>query len=479
MAAARSSAGAPCGMIAAVSLLLVSTAAAGVSYDVTSYGAVGDGSTDDTLSIAKALADASKAKPSVVHFPAGKSFLTGPLNMSSHMTLLVDGTLLAKSGSNTADGIAAWPQIPPLATYGNSRDGPYRRWSIDGPYWYLQYQAFIYAVNATDIRIAGKGTIDGQGAWWWTKWRREVYYGSAGRPNLVQFVGCRRVEVTGVVLRDSPFWCLHPVLCTDVHVHHMSIRSRTFFPSHSPDASADGIDPDSSRNVMIEHNDVSCGEDNIAIKAGVCGLRSPLACNSLPFRDGTYETRNVTVRYNTFRTGTGISVGSESSGGIRDVHVHDNIVGLCDWDECQGRLALKTALSRGGVIANISFVNNTIYNSTGFIRMQTNYQPLDTPPFGYAPTTVANITFAGNRALGGATDALSRRLRSASFTCSVHDVCEHITVVDNYVEHNSDPWPQWYCEFIHTYEVGRNNTGQAALEKCMRESMKPSIALVV
>ena len=87
--------------------------AASAVYDVTSYGAVGDGSTDDTVSIYKALADASKsARPSVVLFPKNKFFLTGPLNMSSHMTLRVDGTILAKSGNNTADGIKGWLEVP-------------------------------------------------------------------------------------------------------------------------------------------------------------------------------------------------------------------------------------------------------------------------------------------------------------------------------------------------------------------------------
>ena len=220
-------------MIATASVLLASNAAFGASrFDVTSYGAVGDGSTDDTVSIAKALADASKAPPSVVLFPAGKSFLTGPLNMSSQMTLRVDGTIVAKSGNNTADGIAGWPQVPPLPSYGNSRDGPF-----------LQYQAFVFAVNATNIAITGNGTIDGQGDWWWANKRNRSAVRS-GRPNLIQFVGCRGVEVTGVQLRDSPFWCLHPVQCTDVHIHHMSIRARMYAPN------SDGIDPDSSRALL-------------------------------------------------------------------------------------------------------------------------------------------------------------------------------------------------------------------------------------
>merc|ERR1719359_2185673 len=98
--------------------------------------------------------------PSTVLFPAFKTFLTAPLNMSAFMTLQVEGTIRGISGNNTHDGETfirdgGWPQIPPLPSYGNSRDGPY-----------LQYQALIFAQDASNIAITGAGTIDGQGDWW-------------------------------------------------------------------------------------------------------------------------------------------------------------------------------------------------------------------------------------------------------------------------------------------------------------------------
>ena len=431
-------------------------------FDVTTFGAVGDGTTDDTHSIAEAMAAAAavaaSGSPVVVRFPAGKTFLTGPLNMTSSMTLQVDGVIRAKSGNNTAGGISRWPQIPPLPTYGNSRDGPY-----------LQYQAFIYARGAHDIRVNGSGTIDGQGDWWWHNQRNRTALGAAGRPNLLQFVGCAGVEVAGVTLRDSPFWCLHPVLCEDVHVHHVTIRARMYAPN------SDGIDPDSSKNVLIEHNDVSCGDDHIAIKAGVCGASSPNSCLDPNFRDGTYATRNVTVRYNTFRIGMGISVGSESSGGIHDVSIYDNVVGLCEAGHCLDRccgwgpaLHFKTALTRGNAMTNIAFVNNTVYNNTGFIDMETNYQSGDNPPSAYPPTLVANVTFRGNRALGAAT--------GVAFVCSVHDVCENITVEDNVVESASPGADPWHCEFVDTFTVSGNSPG--GLAACMKNSI-PNRSTVV
>lgn len=86
----------------------------------------------------------------------------------------------------------------------------------------------------------------------------------------------------------------------------------------------------------------------------------------------------------------GISVGSESSGGIKDVFIHDNVIGVCEQGSCLDKccgwgpaLHLKTTLTRGQFIENVIFKDNTIYNNTGFIDMETNYQTKsNTPPTG-------------------------------------------------------------------------------------------------
>ena len=254
-----------------------------LDYPVTRFGAVGDGKTDCTEAIAAAITAASRhersfrhAQRPIVRFPSGGVFLTRPFNLSSHLIVEIDGTILAAIGEEME---RRWPRIPPLPTYGRDRDGAKKQ----------RHQALLMGTAAEDIVIRGGGTIDGQGAWWWER----RHHLRAGRPHLIELYNCTRVEVAGITLRDSPFWTVHPVYSEQIHLHHLTIRA----PLYSPNT--DGLDPDSSRHVMIEHNDISCGDDHIAIKVfsapsavyplcsspGQCGLvhcMEPLALARAP-----------------------------------------------------------------------------------------------------------------------------------------------------------------------------------------------------
>ena len=420
--------------------------------NVLDFGAVGDSIADDTAALRRTLRFASSrlggeggeaSATATILFPENYTFCSGPLNLTSHITLQVDGTLRALNWTETD-----WPQILPLATYGNSRDDGY----------YLQYQAFLYASHAHDIRIVGKGVVDGHGQPWWDAFNNKNHdHGSllkAGRPNLVQFVDCHRVEVSGVTLKDSPFWCLHPVLCTDVHIHHIKIRSHMYAPN------SDGIDPDSSRNVLIEDNDVSCGDDHIAIKAGVCGKNSgsPFEdCDKIKaFTDGTYETVNITIRRNIFRIGMGISLGSECSGGIRNVLIEDNLVGVCQPGHCEDgccgwspALHLKTTDTRGGHMKNIVFRNNTIYNTTSVISLETDYQKGHKKIEG-RPTLIQNLSFQSNRGRGTA--------KGINFSCNKDLPCRNVTFLNN----NFDPAASVRCENVQVIDQNGNNICSSA-----------------
>lgn len=431
--------------------------------DVTRFGAIGDGKTDDTQSIRRAIAscNGNQSSPAVVLFPPDKIFLSGPVNITSYTTLQIDGVLRAINGNNTSPESSefyirygGWPQIAPLPSYGVARDNGH---------WTTEFQGFVYSNNASDIAIVGSGTIDGSGNWWW--WvndqlnRTEII--SSGRPNLIQFVNCTNIEIAGVTMRDPAFWCVSVNYCTDAHIHHITIRSRMYSPN------TDGVDPDSCQNVLVEHNDISCGDDAIAIKSGLCGPASPNNCNDEAFTSGRYQTKNVTVRNNIFRIGMGIAIGSTTSGGIKDVYVHDNVIGLCKQGHCEDgccgwgpALHVKTTLTRGGVTENIVFKNNSVYNTSMFILVELGYQSHDSPPKDYPPTKVRGITFIDNKALGGGV--------GANWDCSPFSPCDDIIVINNRVDSVHNPWN---CHNVKTYNVSGNSP--TGLRDCMYRSMHP------
>ena len=423
--------------------------------DVTEFGAVGDGVTDDTAALQRAISDYDG--PRLVHFPANRTFISAPLNLSSDLILQIDGRLEAITNT-TEDFSAKWPQIPPLPNYGSSEDNGR----------YLQYQSFLYANQASNIVIKGDGTIDGMGGWWWATFQNNKSALPAGRPNLIQLVRCTNVEITGVTLKDSPFWTLHPVLSSDIKIHQITIRA----PLYSPNV--DGIDPDSSRNILIEYNDISCGDDHIAIKAGRCGLGDSwvdkIPCQDDPnFSNGNYKTSNITIRYNVFRTGMGIALGSEISGGVEDIHVYQNVIGLCEHgheEEDPGKscgwghgIHFKTTLTRGGYFRNIHFQNNIIYNTTGFLFIETDYQTHAHAPPPYPTTEIKNISLIGNSGLGLAT--------SMTFGCSEHITCKEIKVQDNWLLHGSNG--SYHCSHVDTYQ--EENNSPPGLGKCLYNSI--------
>ena len=221
-------------------------------FDIRSFGAVGDARTDCTPALTQAVAAAERlGRPAVVRVPEG-TFRARSFALASGVTLEVDGTLAGLVGD---DALRDWPTLPPLPTYGRDRDGAKRG----------RYRALVFAQDSRQVAIRGRGTIDGSGAWWWDR-RKSL---KLGRPHLIEFYNTTGVEVTGLTLKDSAFWTVHPVYSSHVHVHGVTIRAPLYAPN------VDGIDPDSCRRVLIEWCDISVGDDHIAIKAGVCGASSP------------------------------------------------------------------------------------------------------------------------------------------------------------------------------------------------------------
>jgi hypothetical protein len=120
-------------------------------------------------------------------------------------------------------------------------------------------------------------------------------------------------------------------------------------------------------------------------------------------------------------------------------------------------------MSRGGVIENVVFRDNVVYNSSSFILLEMDYHQQGkhlNPPKDYAATTVRNISFLRNRAMGGAV--------GASFGCSVNDACHDIVLINNTIANAKTSSP-WSCHYIESYTVSGN--APTGLDECMAKSM--------
>jgi polygalacturonase len=228
-----------------------------------------------------------------------------------------------------------------------------------------RYHPFVFAVGGNNITITGKGVIDGAGAFWWSKASREENHG-IGRPHLLELQGITDVEVTGVTLLNSAFWTFHLVYCKEVHVHHMEIQVPWESACCGSGFNGDGIDVDSSQDVLIDHNYINCGDDHFTILSGV----------GQAGKDYAMPSKNITIVDNKLGSGMGMSVGSSVSGGIEDVLYARNYMNETAGQWGMG-IHIKTRTSYGGYIRNIVFQDNYFENAGipgGAIHIDSGYQ---------------------------------------------------------------------------------------------------------
>ena len=191
----------------------------------------------------------------------------------------------------------------------------------------------ISAYKADDVSITGFGVLDGQGAAWWEKVRAKTLHN--GRPYLLHFEDCTRVTLRDVRLENSPAWTVHPLRCQDVRIEGITIRN----PYDAPNT--DGINPESCRNVRILNCCVDVGDDCITLKSGTEETEAPPPCE------------NILVANCCLVHGHGgIVIGSEMSGGVRNVAVTN-----CIFTGTDRGLRVKTRRRRGGTVENITLSN--------------------------------------------------------------------------------------------------------------------------
>lgn len=315
--------------------------------------------TDGALQrLQQAIDECSQAGGGMVKVMPGHYALNGPLKLKSNVNLhLMEGAYLQFSGK--ADDF-----LPVVHT----------RWEGTELYG---HSPMVYAYHCTNIAITGKGTIDAQGGKEFAPWskieaadrdrlremgdkltplhQRVFGKGTVLRPSFLQFIGCSRILLEDITLKDSPFWTIHPVYCDNVIVRGITIDSH--FPNN------DGCDPESTSNVLIENCTFRTGDDAVAIKAG----------RDTDGRSIGRPSENIVIRNCLFYSEcNGLCIGSEMSGGVANVYMDSITIGTV-----KNALYFKSNRDRGGYIRNVHVRDITIERALGAIlRFETNY-------FGY------------------------------------------------------------------------------------------------
>lgn len=189
----------------------------------------------------------------------------------------------------------------------------------------------IYAKDANNVSITGMGILNGNGSYWWE--RKDDL--EAARPYLIYLENCHRVKIHDIKLMNSPVWTIHPIYCEDVEITGVSIKN----PMNSPNT--DGINPDSCRNVRIADCLIDVGDDCITLKAGTEESVKKIACENISI-----------TNCNLLHGHGGVVIGSEMSGGVRNVTISN-----CVFQDTDRGVRVKTRRGRGGVMERITISN--------------------------------------------------------------------------------------------------------------------------
>src|SRR5262245_1194729 len=309
------------------------------TFDITAYGAVGNNSADCTPAFRNAIAACSGAGGGTVLVPSG-TFRTGQIHLLDNIRLQVNGTIRFRTDHGSYQ-----PNV--LTRY-------------EGIECY-NFSPFIYANGKSNIAISGTGTIDGNApAGDWSSFgssgtdrtnlknyganntpvtQRQFGDGHKLRPNMIGLYNCTNVLVEGVTLTNPAMWSLHPVYSTNV-----TVRGVTFRTTNSQ---GDGVDPDSCTDVHIHDCRFDTNDDCIPIKSGrdQDGRRVNRPCQNIVIENCKFSGR-----------WGGVTIGSEASGGVRNVYAQDCQVNPADFPgryPCKYALYVKTSFNRGGFIENV------------------------------------------------------------------------------------------------------------------------------
>lgn len=331
------------------------------TVSISDFGGLGDGYTLNTEAFKKAVSALSQKGGGQLSVPAGVWF-TGPIELKSNINLhLEKGALILFSPD-----FNLYPLVNTIFEGLETR----------------RCQSPISARNAVNVAITGEGSINGSGEAWRplkkvkvtdNYWKKVVNSGGVLkdptywfpskssmkgesisdqnvprgklsdsawlevrdflRPAMINFIECKNVLLEGVLFENSPSWNIHPLMCTNVIIDHITVRN----PSYAQNG--DGIDVESSKNVLILNSSFDVGDDAICIKSG----------KDEEGRRRARPAENILVdNCKVFKGHGGFVVGSEMSGGVRNISVSN-----CQFLGTDVGLRFKSNRGRGGLVENI------------------------------------------------------------------------------------------------------------------------------
>jgi len=318
-------------------------------FNVRDFGATGNGKTFDTAAIQQAL-DAARESGGTVEFPPG-NYLSRPLTLRSKITVQLDAGATLQASTNQMDFMKA--------------PGDWLKAKSSG-----DFIPFIGGEDLTDVTFTGHGAIDGGGAVWWgeAEKARQIKSGyTLPRPNLISIERSKNLRLENITLQNSPKFHFVPMDCEDVVVSNVTILA----PEHA--ANTDAMDP-SGRRYWITRCTIDVGDDNIAIKAG----------KKIPGHD--FESEDFTITDCTFRHGHGLSIGSETAGGVRNVTVKN-----CTFANTENGIRIKSQRGKGGIVENI-FCDGIIMSNVNPAITLTCYYANNSSGDALPPAAVAAAT---------------------------------------------------------------------------------------
>lgn len=311
------------------------------TFSILDFGAKGDSVTDCKPAFEKAFAEANAKRGARIIVPAGIYFIQGPLHLVSNICIdLQKGARL--KFSSTPDSY-----LPAVFT------------SWEGTFLY-NYSPLIYGYKLENVSIIGEGVLDGNAAETFSKWRnlqdadqqrsRDMNHkqvpiknrvfgkGSYLRPHFIQLFECKNILIEGVTITNSPFWCVHLLKSENATIRGVNFIAKNI--------NNDGVDPEYSKNILIENINFNNGDDNVAIKSG----------RDTEGRATAVPSENIIIRNCKFKGLHGVVVGSEMSAGVRNVFVENCSTG----GYLKRGVFLKSNPDRGGFIRDI-YVNNVSF----------------------------------------------------------------------------------------------------------------------